>query len=198
MSALCRRWESRALVLRSCAIRAGVLLPALASSLSAQTPGFDCHRASESGRQGQATIRGRVTNTDGLPLPYAIVRVPGSGSMVRAPADGAFTIADAGAGTYTIEARAIGYGPHRVPVVLRASEPATIALKLAVANVQLDTVRVVAGRQIPFLVQGIERRWRTGLGRILDGNTVRERSSLFMTDALRGLPDVSVRQLGGW
>lgn len=73
-----------------------------------------------------------------------------------------------------------------------------VALTLAVVNVQLDTVRVIAGRKIPYLVEGIERRWRSGLGRILDGNAVRGRSSTFVSDALRGLPGVSVRQLGGW
>jgi hypothetical protein len=149
-------------------------------------------------RRGRAVVRGVVTSTDGRPLPNAIVRVMGSGTPVRSAADGSFVIGDAAAGTYSVEARVIGYSPHRVPVTLRQAEPAQVALRLAVANVQLDTVRVVAGRGIPYEVQGIERRWRTGVGKVLNADAIRERATMFVTDALRGLPGVFVRGVGGW
>ncbi len=144
--------------------------------------------------RGRATVRGRVTSTDGRALPSAIVRVLGTGTPVRTNAAGEFAIVDAGSGTRSIEARAIGFQPHRVPVLLRASAPAQVTLILAVQSVLLDTVRVVAGRELSPEVLGIERRWRTGLGRHLNAAMVRDRASSFVTDALRGMAGVSVRQ----
>ncbi len=144
-------------------------------------------------RIGGATVRGRITTSAGAPLPNAIIRVLGSGSMVRSSSSGEFRVSDALAGTQTIEARAIGYSPVRRTVRLRSSVPSDISLTLATRNVELDTIRVVAGREIPWDVRNIERRWRTGMGRFLDGKTVRERASMYLSDALQGMPGVFVR-----
>ncbi|MES3034308.1 MAG: carboxypeptidase regulatory-like domain-containing protein [Gemmatimonadota bacterium] len=143
-------------------------------------------------RRGRAQLRGQITTTSGAPLPSAIVRVIGSGSTVRTSATGEFRITDAVAGTQSVEVRAIGYSPARRTLRLTDGTEAEVAMRLAVRNVELDTVRVMAGREIPFDVQGIERRWRTGLGRFLDGKTVAERSTLYTTDALRGMPGVAL------
>ena len=137
-------------------------------------------------------LRGTVRTPDGQPLPDAAVRVIGRGSPVRTSADGAFVIADAGSGTATVEARRIGYSPHRIPVVLRQAEPASVNLILPVERIQLDTVRVVAGKVVPNLVRGIERRWRTGLGKFLAADLIMERSTTFTSDALRGISGVFV------
>ena len=144
-------------------------------------------------RTGKAIVRGRVVTTAGIPLPNAVVRVIGSGTPARTSETGDFTIADAASGTQSIEARAIGYSPYRRTIELTTGIPVDVALSLAVRSVQLDTVRVLAGRDIPYTVQGIERRWRTGLGTFLDARMVRERSTMFTTDALRGMAGVAVR-----
>jgi hypothetical protein len=144
-------------------------------------------------RRGSAVVRGRITTAAGAPLPNAIVRVLGSGSAVRSGTAGEFRVSDAVAGTQTIEVRAIGYSPIRRTVRLRTTEPSDITLSLATRNVELDTIRVVAGRDIPWDVRNIERRWRTGMGRFLDGKTVRERASMYLSDALQGMPGVFVR-----
>jgi len=149
-------------------------------------------------RRGRAGVRGRVTTLDRRPLANAIVRVLGSGTQVRTNADGNYAIGDAGAGTQTIEARAIGYQPMRQPVQLREDEPIVVSLRLPVQRVQLDTVRVAAGKTIVPEVRAIERRWRTGIGTIMDGSTVREKATLFVTDALRGIPGATVTQIGGY
>ena len=150
-------------------------------------------------RRGKAMVRGHVTSTDGRALANAVVRVVGSGSQVRTDANGAFTIVDAGGGTQSVEARAVGFQPYRRAVRLSDVSVTDVELSLAVRTVQLDTVRVVAGREVPWDVRGIERRWRTGLGKFMDGRTVLERSTLFTSDALRGMAGVYIRQpLGGF
>jgi hypothetical protein len=149
-------------------------------------------------RRGRAIVRGRVTSLDRRPLPNAIVRVLGSGSQVRTNADGNFSIVDAGAGTQTVEARAIGYQPIRVAMALRDGTPSVANLRLPVQKVQLDTVRVQAGRELVPELRAIERRWRTGVGTIMNGAMVRDRANLFITDALRGINGVTIRQVGGF
>jgi Carboxypeptidase regulatory-like domain len=149
-------------------------------------------------RRGKAVVRGVITTIDRRPLLNAVVRVIGSGSQVRTNAAGVYAIGDAGAGTQTVEARAIGYQPMRLTVRLTESGATTVDLRLPIQRVQLDTVRVLAGKELPVEVRAIERRWRAGTGVILDGNTVRERSNIFTTDALRGISGVTVRQAGGF
>ena len=142
-------------------------------------------------RSGAAIVRGTVVTPDGRPLANALVRVMGSGSMVRSSESGEFVIRDAGAGTQSIEARRIGHSPHRMTVELRDGEPRMVTMILPIERVQLDTVRVI-GRSIPASVRGIERRWRTGLGKFLDANAIREHSMMWATDALRGMAGVRV------
>ncbi len=148
-------------------------------------------------RRGKASVRGFVRTLDGRPLANAIVRVLGSGSQVRSAADGAFSIADAGSGTQSIEARAIGYSPHRMPIQLRDGEPTAVTLRLAIQRVQLDTVRVAAGKSIAPEVRAIERRMNSGVGTILDAKTIRERSTVFVTDAVRGMAGVTISKASG-
>jgi len=149
-------------------------------------------------RRGRARVSGRVTSLDRRPLANAIVRVIGSGSQVRTNGDGNFVIPDAGAGTQTVEARAIGYQPLRLAVRLDESAPTDVNMRLPVQRVQLDTVRVQAGRELVPELKAIERRWRMGVGTVMDGNMVRDRSTLFITDALRGINGVTIRQVGGF
>lgn len=141
----------------------------------------------------RATVRGRVLNIDGSPLAGAVVRVIGSGSMARTTENGAFAIPDAVAGTQSLEARAIGFEPDRRALRLSESTPTDLILTLPKRNVALDTVRVVAGRKLPPEVVALERRWRTGRGTIMDGNTVRERTSSYLSDAIVSIPGVDVR-----
>ncbi len=133
------------------------------------------------------TVRGRVTRDDGTPLRGALVRVIGVGSTVRSGANGGFAIIDASAGTQTVEARLIGYTPHRRTVQVKAGGSEDITLVLPVQRVQLDTVRVAASRPFSAEVRGIEARARTGLGRLISGDVIRERSTLFVSDILRGM-----------
>ncbi len=144
-------------------------------------------------RRGHATVHGVVTKSDGSPLANAVVRVIGTGSPARTSSAGEFTITDAGAGTHSIEALAIGYQPTRRAVRLSDAGAIDISLSLLARNVALDTVRVFAGRELPYEVRGIERRWRSGQGEFIDGNSVRDRASTFTTDALRGVGGVEIR-----
>lgn len=170
---------------------------AAAAPAARNAPSASVSATTATARRGRAVVRGVVRTLDGRPIANAIVRVLGSGSQVRSGSDGAYLITDAATGTQSLEARAIGYAPYRLPVTLRGSETPPITLRLAVQRVQLDTVRVVAGKTLAPEVRAIERRMNTGVGTILDARTIRERSTLFVTDAVRGMPGVTVSKAAG-
>ncbi len=149
-------------------------------------------------RRGRAVVSGTITTADRRPLANAVVRVIGIGTQVRTTAAGTYVIRDAGAGTQTVEARAIGYQPVRQMVRLSDAGATTVDLRLPVQRVQLDTVRVAAGRSVPVEVRAIERRWRTGVGTFIDAATIRDHSTMFVTDALRGIGGLTIRQVGGY
>lgn len=149
-------------------------------------------------RRGRAVVSGTITTADRRPLANAVVRVIGIGTLVRTTAAGTYTIRDAGAGTQTVEARAIGYQPVRQMVRLSDAGATTVDLRLPVQRVQLDTVRVAAGKSVPVEVRAIERRWRTGVGIFIDAATIRDHSTMFVTDALRGIGGLTIRQVGGY
>lgn len=158
-------------------------------------------RADSSGalwRTGTGAMRGTVVTPDGRPFGNAVARVLGSGTTARTDSAGVFRISDAAAGTQTVEVRAIGFDPVRRLVELRPGEPLVENFTLAKSRVTLDTVRVVAGRKLPPDVEAIERRWRRGLGTILDGAMVRERSSTYLTSALWSIPGVRLGMRNGF
>lgn len=149
-------------------------------------------------RTGNGIVRGEVVLADGKPLATAIARVLGSGTVVRTDSSGVFRIGDAAAGTQTVEVRAVGYDPVRRVVELRPGDPLAMRVSLTKARVVLDTVRVVAGRRLPPEIEAVERRWRRGVGVILDGATVRERTSTNLTSVMWGVPGVRLGTRNGY
>lgn len=137
--------------------------------------------------RGAVVVRGRVTREDGTAVHGALVRMSGAGATVRSGTDGGFVISDAIAGTQTIEARMIGYTPHGITVQVKATGADDVALVLPVQRVQLDTVRVAATRPPSVEVRGIHARARSGMGRFFSGDVIRERTSEYVTDILRGM-----------
>lgn len=168
------------------------------SSPTAASAGADGLASGTSLRRGTGMVRGTVRTPDGQPFANAIARVLGSGSVVRTDSTGTFRINDATAGTQTVEVRAVGFEPRRLPVTLTPGVPLAVPFTIDRSRVVLDTVRVMAGRKLPPDVQGIERRWRRGLGTILDGATVRERTSTQITSALWGIPGVRLGMRAGY
>ncbi|MFY7922648.1 MAG: carboxypeptidase regulatory-like domain-containing protein, partial [Gemmatimonas sp.] len=149
-------------------------------------------------RSGAGIVRGAVRTSTAAALPGAIVRVIGSGAAVRPDTMGSFFIVDAVGGTKTVEARAIGYVPERRAVQLEPGVPLEVSFALNKRSVLLDTVRVVAGRTLPYDVQALERRWRQGQGTFLDGATVRDRANNMITNALTGIPGIRIVSGRGW
>jgi hypothetical protein len=150
------------------------------------------------GALGRGMVRGTVRTPDGRPLAGALARILGSGSVVRADSAGTFRIADAVAGTQSLELRALGFELQRSTVTLVPGDVLLADVVLQRASVRLDTVRVAAGRTLSSDLVRLERRWRQGQGTILDAATVRERGAFGISGALMGLPGVRLGTRNGY
>src|SRR5712692_3274425 len=80
-------------------------------------------------QQPSGTVRGRVTDSvTQQPLPTATVTVGSRTALTGA--DGRFVVAGVPAGTDTVRARMLGYGPGRQAVTIRAGDAAVVDFAL--------------------------------------------------------------------
>jgi len=93
---------------------------------------------------GTGTVRGKVTNAAGAPVPNAQVFIAGTQNGGQSGADGTFTITRVAAGTATVRVRMIGYEPTEKAATVTANGTATVDFVLKTSAVSLDQV-VVTG-----------------------------------------------------
>jgi len=149
-------------------------------------------------RLGPASVAGRVRDINGRPVVGAVVRVVGSGDASRTDSSGSFLVRRAMTGTQMVEARAIGFDPVRRMADLRADTLRQVEFTLARREVQLDTVRVSAGRSVSPALLSLEDRMRSGVGgTFLDGDAVRRQATRFVSDALLRVNGVRVMSVNG-
>jgi TonB-dependent starch-binding outer membrane protein SusC len=91
-----------------------------------------------------ATVRGRVTNTAGQPVPNAQVFVLTTTLGAQTGADGMYVISRLNPGSATVRARVIGYESVERTVTLVAGQTTTLDFSLKSSAVSLDQV-VVTG-----------------------------------------------------
>ncbi len=151
---------------------------------------------------GEGRVRGRVRGATGTPLSGARLQVRGAGGgEVVTAASGTFAIPDLPLGTFTLEARAVGYQPLRLPVDIVRGADAPLELEMLATGTSLDTVKVVTRPDLDERrMQEFERRRKLGFGKFFDEKTVAERNTGFLTDLLRATPGIQVisgQQSGG-
>ncbi|UHG92006.1 TonB-dependent receptor [Spirosoma oryzicola] len=96
--------------------------------------------------QSVATIKGKVTTADGDPAEYVTVSLKGKGQGSITNGKGEYTINRVKAGTYTVQATAVGLKTSEKEITLTASESATLDFMLAESTAQLQEVIVSTGR----------------------------------------------------
>jgi hypothetical protein len=135
---------------------------------------------------GGAHLAGLVVDDRGQPLPNARVLVVGVTGGAVAGAGGAFRLDGLPSGSWTIEARAIGFVPRRAAVTLARDAPAHVRLTMQRRAQGLDQV-VVRGRapaSHAMIAEFMECR-RQGLGAFLTPEEVTKRRGLLASDLLR-------------
>jgi len=142
--------------------------------------------------RGTARLAGVVRKPDGAPMAGARVTVPGSGLSATTGANGGFSIANLPAGTFSAQARAIGFSPVTTTVDLASARTDSVSITLADrAEVSLAPVTVYGTRPHTFdaMTQFAARR-RQGFGHYLVPADLR--NSITVTDALKRVPGLQV------
>src|SRR5882672_8975434 len=91
------------------------------------------------------SIRGRVADPAGAPLPRAQVSVEGTGLRATSDEQGRYDIRGVGAGTYTVRARLLGYVPQSTRVTVGAAGSAEQNFAMTAQAIALAPIDVVVG-----------------------------------------------------
>jgi carboxypeptidase family protein/TonB-dependent receptor-like protein len=143
--------------------------------------------------RGSAALSGLVHGADGKPLQGATIIVWGTGLETKSRSDGHFAITGLPAGTFSVEARMLGYEPRRVAVDLSPQTPATVNLEFKDRVQELSRV-VVMGKPSHRSsdIEGFLQRSRNGMGHYITASDNALKNAIEATDALRMTPGVQV------
>ncbi len=142
-------------------------------------------------RRGTARLTGRVLLADGSPAQDAQLSLWGSDAATASDAEGRFAMAALPAGTYTLEARVLGFEPTRLGVQLSRDSTTTVTMRIAKRIPVLETVTVFGKRRPSPLMRALERRER-GTGRFFTRSEIETQGIVETTDLLRRVAGVRV------
>ncbi len=149
--------------------------------------------------RGSSTLSGFVHAADGKPMQGARVMVWGTGRETTSRADGRFTLGGLPAGTFSLEARMIGFEPKRVAVDLSPQKPSAVDLQFSARVQELSRVVIMGKpRRTPSDILGFLERSRTGMGHYITASDPVLKEAIDVTDALRMTPGVQVAPSGNF
>ncbi len=145
-------------------------------------------------------LRGGVTGvvtSSGLPVASAQIGLLGGTRTGRTAADGSFRLDSLPIGSHTIEVRAIGYLRHRTAVDLKPGDPATVAVSLDKAPVELPELTVAASAAA-VASSGFDQRRLRGIGGFfITREDIVRRGSIRVEDLFKGVAGIKVDPIGG-
>ncbi|HEY8311452.1 MAG TPA: carboxypeptidase regulatory-like domain-containing protein [Gemmatimonadaceae bacterium] len=149
--------------------------------------------------RGVASLSGLVRGPDGKPLSGAKVVVWGTGLEATTHVDGRFALSGLPAGTFTAEARALGFEPKHVAVDLSDQTPASVNITFREHVQQLSRVTILGKPSSSArMLDDFFRRTRNGMGHYITANDNRLKYAFAITDALRTTPGVQVVPSGSF
>ncbi|HEX6533970.1 MAG TPA: TonB-dependent receptor [Gemmatimonadaceae bacterium] len=130
--------------------------------------------------EAQGVIEGVVTDSaTGSPLADVLVRIEGTALTARTRGDGRFTLGGVPEGTYTVQARLLGYAPQRQSVTVTGDATVTVHFVLPRTAARLENVVVIGyGTQ--------ERRELTGSISSVSGDEIGNVPAPTVSSALQG------------
>jgi hypothetical protein len=149
--------------------------------------------------RGSARLSGIVRGPDAKPVHGARIVVWGTGLEATTREDGSFTLAGLPAGTFSVEARMLGFEPRRVAVDLSDRRPASVEIALNERVKELSRV-VVVGKASRGArdIEGFLQRSRTGMGHYITAADNQLKNAYSFSDALRTTPGVQVMPSGSF
>lgn len=150
-------------------------------------------RSANTVMRGSARLAGTVRGPDKRPIGGAKVLVWGTGLTAVTGGDGNFAIQGLPAGTFSVEARVLGFVPTRTAVDLASGRTASVALAVGERANMLSTVTVMGKRSNSTRdITGFLERAHSGFGHYITAADIERRSTISITDALRTTPGVRV------
>lgn len=144
-------------------------------------------------RVGRGRLRGIVTAPNGKVLEGAAITLVGSGISATSGEDGTFSMEQLPVGSWTIEARMLGYVALRKPVDLYPDRVTLRNVQFEKRITTLSNVRV-EGRALYLerLMREFEDRRRIGFGHFLTETEIERRNPLFVRDLFQTIPGVLI------
>jgi hypothetical protein len=148
--------------------------------------------------RGNGALEGVARTANGQPIANALISVWSTGQEVRTDSAGRFAMQALPFGSFTLEARAIGFEAERQSIVL-LPDSTTWATVLFESLVVLDTIRVRALRTAVLgrdFTEFETRRKMLGSGHFYGPEDLDRRNLMRMTDLFRATPGMRVTSAG--
>lgn len=149
--------------------------------------------------RGSARLAGLVHGPDGKPMQGAKIIVWGTGLLATTQGDGRFSLRGLPAGTFSVEARMLGFEPKRVSVDLSSKRPASVDITFKERVVELSRVVVMGKMSRRGLdLDGFIRRSHTGFGHYITATDNSLKTAFALSDALRATAGVQIVPSGSF
>ena len=145
-------------------------------------------------RQGSARVSGVVRLPGGAPIAGARVRIAEADRETVSDETGHYALVDLPAGTFSLEARAIGFVPIAGTVTLSARQPVTFDIRFDSAARILETVEVKGTVVFDRGIEEFERAKKRGFGYFIGPEEIERRNVFDAAELLRMVPGVTVNQ----
>lgn len=143
-------------------------------------------------RDARAT--GTVRNENGDPVAQALVSVLGLDRAVRTDSEGSFALSGLPSGSFTLDARAVGYARAHAGLELRPGATAQAAIVLSRLAVELPEVTVTAAT--PADPTGFTLRRTQRDGYFIGRDDIQRRGSVRTEDLFRAIPGIKLEPVG--
>jgi hypothetical protein len=137
-------------------------------------------------RRGTARLEGIVRSAAGDPMRDVDLAVRESDERVTSGADGRFALSQLPSGTYTLEARHVGFAPTRVSVDLASHRATTVAVTLEKQATVLNEVTVYGTPSHTRSASGFAERRQLGFGHFFTRADIARRHPIVLSDLFRG------------
>lgn len=143
-------------------------------------------------QKGQAVLRGKVVNANGVPIANARVEVEGTTSRALTNAEGTFTLTELPSGTQSVVARQMGFAPVSKAVELSTRETANTIITMSQPVQMLDPVVVTAQSDLGLDNIGFTARSKGMSGTFMNAEEIMRRGPNLLTDVFRTVPSLRV------
>ena len=149
------------------------------------------------GQGGGVSVSGFVRDTLGLAIVGAELSIDGSSLRTLSAGDGRYLLSGVPPGEVRMRVRRLGFRPTVMDLELGAGGLSDVEIQLVQLVQQLESVAVLGRREAyASRLAGFEERRQRKVGHFITRERLERTHSFSMTDVLRDVPGVNVRQIG--